>query len=182
MTIVEEFKNKAEGVLGDLKKEIAGIRTNRPSAALLEDLKVDYYGQVLPLKQIGSIGVTPPRELHVQVWDKEAVAAVVKAIESSKLGLSPNVEGNTIRIYLPELSEERRAEFVKHVNRIAEEHRIKIRHIRDDANKEIQRGFDANELNEDQKFKMKEGIQRETDNVNGEVTKIVAQKTKEINE
>lgn len=182
MAIVEEFKSEIEKVLSDLKRELAGIRTNRPSASLLEDLKVDYYGQVLPLKQIGSIGVTPPRELHVQVWDKEAVASVVKAIEASALGLTPNVEGNTIRIYLPELSEERRAEFVKHVNRIAEEHRIKIRHSRDEANKRIEKAFDQNELNEDQKFKCKEGVQKETDRVNEEIVKMVALKTKEINE
>jgi ribosome recycling factor len=182
MVIVEDFKKETASVLSDLKRELSGIRTNRPSSSLLEDLKVDYYGQILPLKQIGNIGITPPREIHVQVWDKEAVTSVIKAIESSSLGLTPNADGNVVRVFLPELSEERRAEFVKHVKHIAEEHRIKLRHFRDDANKKIQKGLDDGDVNEDQKFKLKEEVQKETDRVNGEIEKMVEAKTKEINE
>ncbi|MDI6734000.1 MAG: ribosome recycling factor [Patescibacteria group bacterium] len=178
--LLEEFKNQSGHIVEALKKEMNGIRTNRPATALVEDLKVDYYGQFLPLKQLGTVGITPPREIHIQVWDKGVVGSVVKAIETSSLGLTANTEGNVIRIYLPELSLERREELKKHVKRVAEDRRIKIRHLRDEINKKVQKAFDDSELNEDQKFKLKEEIQKQTDKVNQDIEKVIEAKTKEI--
>jgi len=180
--MIEEFKTQAEEVVQTFKKEIAGIRTNRPSPGLIEDIKVSYYGQFVPIKHVGSVGVTPPRELHVQVWDSSAVGLVSKAIESSQLGLSPQVEGNTVRVFLPELSKERRDEFIKHVKKISEQYRIEIRHARDEANKDVEKRLDEKEITEDEKFKEREDIQKITEKVNGEIEGLLDEKIKEIQE
>ncbi len=180
--ILEEFKMQSGHIVDTLKKEMSGIRTNRPTTALVENIKVDYYGQPLPLKQLGTVGITPPREIHIQVWDQSAVGSVVKAIEISSLGLTANTEGNVIRIYLPELSLERREELKKHVKRVAEDHRIKIRHLRDEINKKAQKAFDDHEINEDQKFKLKDEIQKQTNKVNEDIEKTIEAKIKEISE
>ena len=177
---VEAFKEHAAHLFDDLKRELVGIRTNRPSAGLVEDLKVSYYGELLPMKQVASITVVPPREIDIQVWDKEAVSGVLKAIEASSLGLTAKAEGNVVRLYLPELSEERRAELVKHVKRVAEEHRIVLRHLRDEVNKKLQKSFDDHEINEDQKFALREEVQDHTELVNGDIESLVGAKVAEI--
>lgn len=178
--LIEEFKTKSQHVIANLKQELSGIRTNRPASALVENLQVEYYGKTLPLKQIGSIGVQPPRDIIIQVWDKEAVGQVVKAIEASSLGLSASAEGNSVRVHLPELSQERRKEIIKHVKRTVEKYRIQVRHFRDEANKKCQRLFDESALDEDQKFKLKETIQEETEGVNKEIEELLEGKVKEI--
>jgi len=178
----EEFKKEIDRIVETFKKEMAGIRTNRPSPGLIEDIKVSYYGQLVPIKHVGSVGITPPRELHVQVWDTSAVSLVSKAIESSQLGLSPQVEGNMVRVFLPELSVERREEFIKHVKKTAEQYRIEIRHARDEANKDVERRLNGKEITEDEKFKEREDIQKLTEKVNGEIEKLLDEKIKEIQE
>ncbi|MGC9610915.1 MAG: ribosome recycling factor [Minisyncoccia bacterium] len=181
-TILNELKTKGQAVMDDLKKALSGVRTNRPNAALVDDIRVNYYDQITPIKQLGTISIQPPREISIQVWDKGAVAAVAKAIESSTLNLSANIDGQIIRIFLPALSEERREELIKYIKKMTEEHRIRLRHLRDEANKKIQTAFDANELNEDQKFKTKEQVQKEVDKLNEEIEKLLTNKEKEINE
>lgn len=178
--VVKEYQEKAKKVIDGLRHDLGGIRTSRPNAALVEDIKVNYYDRLLPLKQLGSIGIAPPREIHIQAWDAGAVTSIVKAIESSSLGLTANADGSVIRMFLPELSEERREELIKHVKRTAEEHRIQIRHTRDEANKAIQKMFDEHTLGEDQKFKSKEVIQKETEKMNETVDSLVEAKVKEI--
>ncbi len=178
---MEVFKAHAGRICDTLRRELGGIRAGRPSASLVEDIKVSYYNQLLPMKQLGSIGIAPPREIHIQVWDQGALPSVAKAIESSSLGLTANVEGSIIRIYLPELSAERREELARHVRRVAEEHRIQLRHARDEVNKRVQRLADEHVINEDQKFKLKEQVQREMDLVNRQVDETVAAKVREIN-
>jgi ribosome recycling factor len=180
MEILNEFKTTLAKLLDEVKSGIGSVRTNRPHAGLVEDIKVNHYGGVFPIKQLGSVGVTPPREIRVEAWDASAVPAIAKAIESSPLGLTANVEGNVLRIFLPELSDERRKELTKYVGTIAEEHRIKVRHARDEANKRVQKTFDADELTEDQKFRLKEDVQKATDEWNKAVEAAVAKKTEEI--
>ena len=179
---MEEFKNKTKEVLEKIKKTFSGIRTGRPTTALLENIQIDYYGQKTPLKQIASIGIVPPREITIQAWDKEAVSSIIKAIESSTLGLSANPDGNIVRIHLPELSRERREELSRHIKKETENYRTEIRHFRDEANKKIQKMLDGKEINEDTKFKLKENIQKETDRINVEIEKVLENKIKEINE
>jgi len=178
--LTNEFQSETEKVLESLKKELIGVRTNRPTAGLIEDIKVQYYNKSVPIKHLGSIGVKLPREIYVQVWDGSVVQFVAKAIESSPLGLSPQVKGNLISVYLPELSDERRQEFIKHIKKITEEKKIQIRHMRDDINKKIQKLFDGNELTEDEKFKEKEDVQKIVDKVNKEIESVLDLKIKEI--
>jgi len=178
-TILNTCKTRLEKVRDSFKKEIAGVRTNRPSTALVEDIKVSYYGEMTPLKHVGSVGIVPPREIHIQVWDGAAVAAVAKAIETSSLGLSPQAEGNTVRIFLPELSAERREEFVRHVKKVAEQHRIEVRRARDEANKEAEKQED---VSEDEQFKLKESIQKEVDAANEAIENALEEKVREIKE
>lgn len=179
---LDEFKTGIAGALQELKKEVGGVRANRPSATLLEDIKVNYYGEQTPMKHLGSVSVQPPRELIIQIWDAGAVASAAKAIESTALGLTPNIEGNTIRIFLPELSSERREELKKYVKKIAEQFRIQVRQLREAANKTIESQFDEGELGEDQKFKLKEDVQKHTETTNKEIEKVVDAKMVEIDE
>lgn len=180
MEILNEFKLTLAKLLEEVKAGMGSVRTNRPHPGLVEDIKVTHYGGVFPIKQLGSVGVLPPREIRVEAWDASAVPAIAKAIESSALGLTANVEGNVLRIFLPELSDERRKELTKYIGAVAEEHRIKVRHARDEANKRVQKAFDAGEMTEDQKFRTKEDIQKATDGWNKEVEAAVEKKTEEI--
>lgn len=178
----EEFKDKTKVIEESLKTELSGVRTNRPTTALFDSLKVSYYDQQTPLRQLATVSVSPPREILIQVWDKSAVSSVAKAIETSGLGFTPNTDGNVIRIFLPELSSERREELIKFVKSVVEKHRIQVRHARDEANKEIQKQFDGKEIGEDQKFSLKEAVQKETDRINGSLEKLLEAKTREIME
>ncbi len=181
MDVVEQFKEKVKKALASFEQEVRGVRVGRPSAALVENLDVEYYGQRTPLKHISSIGIVPPREIHIQVWDEDAISAVSAAIKSSDLGLSPNTEGNVIKLYLPELSKERCEELVRYIKKIAEEYRIQVRHLRDEANKEVDRFFEQKEISEDDKFRLKDGVQKETEQANGMIESVLERKEKEIN-
>lgn len=180
MEILEKFKKETALLVENFKKEITGIRGNRPSPALVENLKVDYFGQSLLVKQLGSISIVPPREIDINVWDKNAIPGIVKAIEAANL--SANFEGKLIRINLPPLTEERRQELIKSVKKITENFRIQLRHQRDEINKEITRSFEVKEIGEDQKFKLKEEAQKKVDSVNQEIEVILNKKTKELQE
>ena len=180
--ILKEAETKTGEIIKYLKDQLAGVRGSRPSPKLVEDISVDYFGQKLPVKQLASIGVVPPREIQLTVWDKQVVSGVAKAIESSNLNVSANIEGNTIRINLPPLSEERRQELAKIVRKEAEETRIKIRALRDEINKKIVQDFEAKKITEDDKFKLKEKVQETVDKTNSEIEKILENKIKEINE
>lgn len=179
---IDKFNSHAKGIVDSFKKEISSVRSNRPSASLIEDLKVSYYDQIVPIKHVGSIGITPPREIHIQVWDKGAISSIVRAIETSQLGLSAQVDGNIIRMYLPELSQERRDELIRYVKKVAEQYRIQIRHSRDEVNKQILKLCDDDEISEDEKFAYKGKVQDIVDGVNEDIEKHLSLKIKEINE
>ena len=182
MDFVKELEQKLKVVVDSFKQELFGIRTNRPTAKLVEDIRVDYAGQSLMIKQLGSISIIPPKEIDISVWDSSAVASIAKALESSKLGISANIDGNLIRINLPSLTQERRDELAKLVKSIAEQNRIKIRAGRDDANKKIEQLFKESKISEDQKFKDRKKIQEAVDKVNNGIEALLAGKIKEINE
>lgn len=182
MFTIKNFQSKLAPITDSLAKEFAGVRTGRPSPGLVEDLKVLYYGELLPLKQVASVGVMPPREITIQAWDQEAIPGIVKAIETSSLHVSASADGLTVRVRLPELSEERREELVKHTKRLAEDHRIQIRHARDEANKLVQQGFSDGEITEDGKFSLKKEIQEHVDAANKLIDSLVEKKEAEIRE
>ncbi len=182
MDILKELEVKTGTAIKHLKDRLSGIRGSRPTSKLIEDIPVEYFGQKLVIKQLGSISVVPPREIQISVWDKNAASAVLKGIEISNLNTTANIEGNLIKINLPPLSGERRQELIKIAKKEAEEIRVRIRNIRDETNKEINRQFEEKKISEDDKFKLKEQVQKSIDKTNEEIEKILENKIKEIEE
>lgn len=177
---LKQLETKLKLLLDSLRIEFQTIRSGRPSPRMVEDILVEAYGQTMPVKALGSISVVPPREIQISVWDKSAVNAVAKAIETSSLKVPANTDGNLIRINLPQLTDERKKELEKVVRKMTEETRIKVRGARDEANKEIKRMEEDNKLSEDAAFKQKEEVQKSVDKVNGEIEMLLLNKIKEI--
>jgi len=182
MDLLKNLELKISEALKSLKDQLSGIRGGRPNAKLVEDISVDYFGQKLLIKQLGSINIVPPREMQISVWDKNSAALVLKAIEASNLNVSTILEGNLIRINLPALSGERRQELAKLAKKETEEVRIKIRSIRDEINKEITGQFETKKISEDEKFKLKDKVQKRIDEINKEIDGILENKIREIEE
>jgi len=180
--ILKTLEIKISETLKHFRDQLSGIRGSRPTSKLVEDISVEYFGQKLAIKQLGSINIIPPREIQISVWDKNVGSAILKAIESSNLNIGANLESNLIRINLPPLSGERRQELIKVAKKEAEEARIKIRSIRDEINKEINRQFEEKKITEDDKFKLKEKVQEKIDKVNKEIERILENKIREIEE
>src|SRR5437763_7959070 len=130
---INEVKRRMQGAVGSLKHELGGLRTGRAAASMLEPVQVDAYGSHMPLNQLATVSVPEPRLLSVQVWDRSMVHAVEKAISASNLGLSPQTEGQVIRLRIPELNQDRRKELVKVAHKYAEAARVAVRHVRRDA-------------------------------------------------
>lgn len=181
-SILKELEIRLKQAVEHLKTELQSVRGNRPSLGLLEDIKVDYYGQALALKQLGSLAIRPPRDIEVNVWDKSAVGAVAKAIEAVKAGFSVASEGNIVRVSLPPLTNERRAELEKLVKKMAESSRIAVRNERDEAIKKTKAAEEERKLNEDDVFRAKEEIQKTVDKVNQNIESLLEAKLKELAE
>ncbi len=179
---IKQFEGKLKSVAESLKSEFQTIRGGRPSPRMVEDIKVDYYGQQMPVKALGSISVIPPKEIQISVWDQGAVSAVAKGIESSSLNVAANVEGNMIRINLPPLTDERKREFEKVLRKMTEEARIRVRGAREEANKEVKKQEEGGKLSEDAAFKEKEKIQESVDKTNKEIESLLENKLREIME
>lgn len=174
----EEKMIKTEEVV---QKEFAGVRTGKASPGLIENVMVEAYGgSQMRLRELASITTPEPRMLMVQPWDATTVSAIEKAIQKANLGLNPATQGKFIRIVLPELSEERRQEFVKIARKMAEEGRVAIRHVRRDAMEAIKKGMKAGEIDEDQGESAEKEIQKLTDQYIGRIDEALAKKEKEI--
>ena len=146
---LNDIKRRMQGAHATLKQELSGLRTGRASAGLLEPVHVEAYGQRMPLNQVATISVPEPRALSVSVWDKTMVQAVDKAIRDANLGLSPTVEGTTLRIRIPELNEQRRKEMAKVAHKYAEEARVAVRHVRRDGLDVLKRLLKEHAISED---------------------------------
>lgn len=179
---INNLKSELDKLAARFKDEIGGIRSNRPTGKLIEDIKIDYFGQLLAVKQLSSISVVPPREIKLDVWDRNAVAAVAKAIEEANIGVSASVQGNSVKVTLPPLTEERRRELVKLVRSMAENYKIKIRSLRDDYKKKFKQAEDKKEISEDLRFKLQDKIQGLVDKVNEVINSLLDNKIKEIEE
>lgn len=175
MEYLKELETKLRGLLDSLKEEFSSLRTNRPTPKLVENIKVNYLGSELTVKELGATGIELPRDILITVWDKNAVSPLIKAVEAANIGLSLSSEGNVIRAKLPELTAERRAELLKVVKTSAEKTRIKMRTLRDDVNRPVNK-----EPDKDQKFRAKEELQKIVDSFNNEVDSLVESKAKEI--
>lgn len=180
--ISKNFQGAVDQVLRQAQEEFGAVRASRPSAAMLENVIVECYGQTLPLKHVATISVNPPRELIVEPWDKEILPIVLKAIEAVGAGLSARMESTGIRAFLPELSGERREELSKLIKKMSEETRIKIRQAREDANKRIETEHKAKTITDDGRFGLREEVQKITDKANEKIESLVASKIKEIQE
>jgi len=179
LTIDTAKENMKEATLY-CKKEFNHIRAGKANPALLDNIKVNYYGTLTPLNQLANVSAPEPRLLTVQPYDKSVTEDIEKAIMSSGLGLNPNNDGNLIRIPLPILSEERRTELVKHAKEVAEKARISIRNSRRDANDEIKSTVQSESLPEDSRFEAEELVQKHTDEYISKVDEILEVKEKEI--
>jgi len=178
--IIKNKESEFEKAVEYFKTETGKLRTGRASAALVENLLVDYYGNKTPLKQTASINIPEPRLIVIQPWDTDSLANIEAAIKMSDLNLNPNNDGKVIRINIPPLNEERRAELVKVLNQKAEEARISIRGIREEIWEEIQELEKAGKITEDDKFQGKERLQETVDEYNKKVEDIRKRKEEEI--
>ncbi|WP_374545878.1 ribosome recycling factor [Rhodoblastus sp.] len=175
-----EIKRRMQGAIQSLKHELGGLRTGRASAALLEPVVVEAYGQAMPLNQVATVSVPESRALAVQVWDKGMVGAVDKAIRDANLGLSPTVEGQILRIRIPELNEQRRKELAKIAHKYAEESRVAVRHVRRDGMDILKKLVKDKAISEDDEKRHETEVQKATDSAIGEVDGLLATKEKEI--
>jgi ribosome recycling factor len=175
-----DLERRMQGAIATLKHELGGLRTGRASASLVEPVHVEAYGQSMPLNQVATISVPEPRMLAVQVWDKAMVNAVDKAIRDANLGLSPTVEGQILRIRIPELNEQRRKEMAKVAHKYAEEARVAVRHVRRDGLDTLKKLLKDKSIGEDDEKRHESEVQKVTDRFVGEVDQALAQKEKEI--
>lgn len=180
--IKKETKEKMEKTLDHFKKEMSKIRTGRASAGILEDIKVEYYGSVMPITQLATVTVPEPRTIFIQPWDSSAISAIEKAIMKSELGITPSNDGKVIRLNIPPLNEERRKEIIKFAKKIAEENKVAIRNERRDAIEKIKAAEKNKQISEDDSKRLQKEIQELTDTYIKKIDEILELKEKEIME
>jgi ribosome recycling factor len=161
-------------------KELSSLRTGRANAAMLDLVKVDVYGQLMPINQIGSITTPEPRMINIQVWDQNNVSPIDSAIKKSELGLNPQIDGQLIRLPIPELNEERRTEIKKLIKSMGEKCKVSIRNIRREANEELKKLLKSKEIGEDEEKTFEKNVQTITDKHISIVDDKVISKEKEI--
>ena len=180
--ILAQAKEKMDKTIAALRHDLGGVRAGRANPALLERLRVDYYGTPTPVQQVATVTTPDARTLVLQVWDKTAVAATEKAILKSDLGLTPQTDGSSIRLNLPQLTAERRGELVKHVRKLGEEQRVALRNLRRDARDQLERQEKAGAVSADEGKRATEGLQKLTDRSMEQIAQVVEAKEKEITE
>lgn len=178
--VIQNAKERMEKAVKQLKNELASVRAGRANPSLLDKVIVDYYGAPTPVNQLANISVPDPRQLVIQPWDKGALGEIEKAILKSELGLSPNNDGDIIRIAIPALTEERRQELVKMVKKYGEEAKVAIRNVRRDANDSIKKLEKDGTISEDESRRHQETVQKNTNDQIANVDKIVEEKEKDI--
>tara|TARA_B100000686_G_C16625677_1_gene881729 strand:- start:307 stop:864 length:558 start_codon:yes stop_codon:yes gene_type:complete len=177
---IDGIQRRMTGALESLKQEFAGLRTGRASVSLLEPVSVDAYGSHMPLNQLAHVNVPEPRLLTVQVWDKGMVKAVEKAIQTSGLGLNPAVDGQLIRVPIPELNEERRQELTKIASKYAEQTRVAVRNVRRDGLEALKKMEKDGEMSQDEQRAWSDEIQKMTDDMVTQIDELASAKDEEI--
>ena len=176
----KSYSSKMDKTIDVFVKELASLRTGRANASMLDLVKVDVYGQQMPINQLASITTPEPRMINIQVWDVNNVALVDSAIKKSELGLNPQIDGQLIRLPIPELNEERRTELKKMIKSMGEKCKVSIRNIRREANEELKKLLKSKEISEDDEKSNEKNIQTITDNHIKVVDEKVSAKEKEI--
>ena len=177
---MDDLQRRMEGALNTLKSDFGGLRTGRASITLLEPIMVEAYGQKMPMSQVGTISAPEPRLLSVQVWDKGQVSFVEKAIREAGLGLNPMVDGQMVRVPLPELNEERREELVKIAGKYAEQCRVAVRNVRRDGMDQLKKGEKDGEISQDEQKSLSDDVQKLTDDYVKKIDEALSQKEAEI--
>ena len=176
----KSYNLKMDKAIEVFTKELSSLRTGRANAAMLDLIKVDVYGQQMPINQVGSITTTEPRMINIQVWDQNNVTLVDAAIKKSELGLNPQVDGQLIRLPVPELNEERRTEIKKMIKSMGEKCKVSVRNVRREANEELKKLLKNKEIGEDEEKSHEKNIQSITDKHISIIDDKVASKEKEI--
>ena len=174
------YKDKMAKTLEVFSKELSSLRTGRANSAMLDLIRVDVYGQKMPINQIASITTPEPRMINVQVWDLNNVTLIDSAIKKSELGLNPQIDGQLIRLPIPDLSEERRNEIKKMIKSMGEKCKVSVRNIRREANDDLKKMLKAKEISEDEEKKSEKNIQKITDENIKTIDEKVISKEKEI--
>ncbi len=180
--IVTKARSAMDKAIESLKKDFTKVRTGRASVSLLDDVRVDYYGTPTPLSQLGTLAVPEPRLITIQPWEKKLLPEIEKAIFKADLGLTPNSDGQLIRMAIPPLTEDRRKEMVKMLKRMAEDTKVAVRNIRRDANDAVKKLAKDKEISEDDAKRVEKEIQDLTDKFVARADEVVAVKEKEVME
>ncbi|MEA2114906.1 MAG: ribosome recycling factor [Thermodesulfobacteriota bacterium] len=180
--VVDQVNAKMEASVEALKRELVKIRTGRASLALLDGIKVDAYGSMLPVDQVGTMTIPESRLIVIQPWDPQMLPVIEKAILSSDLGLTPANDGKVIRLTIPQLTEERRKELVKQVKKIAEEFKVAVRNVRRETNDSLKKMKKDKNISEDDMFRLQEEAQKATDAFIKQIDEVAAGKEKEVME
>jgi ribosome recycling factor len=175
-----DLQRRMKGAVEALKSDLSGLRTGRANVSLLDPVQVEVYGSLMPLQQVATVNAPEPRMLAVQVWDKANVSAVEKGITKAGLGLNPQTDGQTVRLPIPDLTEERRKELAKLAGQYAEKARIAIRNVRRDGMENVKEDEKKKEIGEDDKKRLETEIQEMTDKYVAEADKAAEEKEKEI--
>ncbi len=169
-----------EKTISSFKKDISTLRTGRANANMLDNIRPDVYGQQMPINQLATVSVPEARLISIQVWDKANVTVIDSAIKKSDLGVNPQIDGQTVRIRIPDLTEERRKELIKVLKGMGEKSKVSIRNIRRDANEDVKKLLKDKKIGEDENKSLEKNIQKITDNNIENIDKILQEKEKEI--
>ena len=176
----KNYSTKMDRTIQSFKKEISTLRTGRANSAMLDMIKVDVYGQMMPINQLATISVPEARLITVQVWDKSNVSLIDSSIQKSELGINPQIDGQLIRIRIPDLTEERRKELIKVLKSMTEKNKISIRNIRREANEELKKKLKEKKITEDENKNFEKNTQKLTDDHISLIEKIMSEKEKEV--
>ena len=176
------YSSKMEKSITSFKKDISTLRTGRANTNMLDTIKVDVYGQIMPINQIATISVTEARMISIQVWDKSNVTLIESSISKSDLGINPQTDGSLIRLRIPDLTEERRKDLIKMLKNMGEKSKVSIRNVRREANEELKKKLKDKKISEDDNKNFEKIIQKLTDTNIENIEKILIDKEKEISQ
>jgi ribosome recycling factor len=180
--VIKDLRGRIDKTLDDLRRELAKIRTGRANLAMLDGVRVDYYGTPTPLSQCAALAVPEPRLITIKPWEKSLIKEIERGIKEANLGLNPMSDGELIRLPIPALTEERRKEIAKQVRSKGEEHKVAIRNERRDANERLKSMLKEKQITEDDQKRSSDKVQKETDGGVAKVEELVAKKEKEVME
>ena len=176
----KDYSVKMDKTIQSFKKDLASIRTGRANSSMLDMIKVDVYGQMMPISQLATVSVPEARLITVQVWDQSNVKPVDAAIQKSDLGINPQIDGSVLRLRIPDLTEERRKDLIKVLKNIGEKNKVAIRNIRREGNDELKKLTKEKKISEDENKSLEKNIQKVTDDHIVNIEKILSEKEKEI--